>query len=164
MSVALRALPEELAVEFYVEADGVLQRVHQRKQPSGKTSLGWRDTDGYLLFRYKGKTYKTHRVLFYYYHGYYPAQVDHIDGDVVNNKESNLRAATYKENGRNRKLAVNNSSGCTGVSYDKKQSKWLSQIMLNGKSIVLGRFNDLDLAIQARKGAEQKLFGKWVRK
>src|SRR5215831_6571409 len=55
--------------------------------------------------------------------------VDHIDGDICNNLESNLRPVTYRQNAQNRERSL-------GVSYDKDRNKYKSYIRIgNGKKL-----------------------------
>lgn len=55
---------------------------------------------------------------------------------------------------RNRKPRVHNTSGCTGVAYDKRTGKWEAYINFRKKRYWLGRYADKDDAIKARKAAE----------
>lgn len=87
--------------------------------------------------------------------------VDHIDGDGLNNRRSNLRLASTAENGRNRKINSNNTSGANGVSWDAHNHKWRALIYLNGKKIHIGLFDDLHEAVKARKVVELKLYGEY---
>ena len=61
----------------------------------------------------------------------------------------------------NKKIQSNNTSGVVGVSWDKRASKWISYIKINGKQIYLGAYNDKNDAIAARKAGEEKYFGEW---
>lgn len=96
-----------------------------------------------------------HRVAFVIYHGKWPVkQVDHWDGNFVNNRIHNLREATSGQNSRNRKLHSNNKSGYTGVVV--RGSKWLAQICVDRKVMHLGMFNTPEEAYSAyRRAAEQ---------
>lgn len=62
----------------------------------------------------------------------------------------------------NSSIAKNNTSGITGVHYDKKRNKWCAQIMINRKGIFLGYYNNKDDAIKSRLTAEQKYFGRFA--
>jgi len=87
-------------------------------------------------------------------------EVDHIDGDPLNNQRNNLRFATHAENIRNRThLNKNNRSGETGVSWFKLRGKWRARIMINDKEINLGLFVNKKDAIEARRIASKKYFG-----
>lgn len=88
--------------------------------------------------------------------------VDHIDGNPLNNKKSNLRACSHKNNIRNRKnLNKNNKSGVRGVGWDKFRNKWVAQLMFNKKHIFLGRFDDKNDAIIAVIKGRKKYFKKY---
>ena len=72
-----------------------------------------------------------------------------------------MRVSTCKNNTRNEKLAKNNTSGVTGVSWDSNINLWHSYIWVDGKTLHLGRYSDFDLAVQKRKEAEDIYFGEW---
>lgn len=83
---------------------------------------------------------------------------DHIDRNPLNNQHFNLRAATRSQNGVNSKLSKNNTSGITGVTWDKQYQKWRAQIMINGKNKYLGIYINKEQAIFARGIAAKKYF------
>lgn len=58
-----------------------------------------------------------------------------------------------------RKTRINNTSGVTGVSYDKKRNLWVASIIINGKYNFLGRFKDITYAIISRLSKEKECFG-----
>lgn len=57
---------------------------------------------------------------------------------------------------------ANNKSGVTGVTWDKNRRKWVAQIRFKNKQYHLGRFDDKDEAIKARREAEDKLFNQFL--
>lgn len=74
--------------------------------------------------------------------------VDHIDGNTLNNLETNLRLATRHENARNCRIPRTNTSGYKGVSWDPKRERFSSYIWVNNRKKHLGRFVDIiDAAI-----------------
>ena len=85
--------------------------------------------------------------------------VDHKDNDKTNNNISNLRFATYKENSQNRILSSNNTSKVKGVSFDKRCKKWRAHIKIDGISIHIGYYDDLDDAKTARINRANQAFG-----
>ena len=89
--------------------------------------------------------------------------VDHIGGrDTRNdNRKINLRVCTHQENIFNCGLSKNNTSGVTGVCWDKRYNKWLATITYNGKHIHLGYFDTFEDAVKTRKTAEEKYFGEY---
>lgn len=91
-----------------------------------------------------------HRVIWALKYGLLPEFIDHIDGDRLNNKFTNLRSVTRQENQQNRRLSSNNKSGYHGISWFKRDGTWMVKI---GKKF-LGYYKDLEDAIEVRKQAE----------
>lgn len=123
---------------------------------------------GCEIMKRSGKNYRkikvlgfmqfAHRLAFLYMTGEFPEnEVDHIDGNGLNNRWDNLRAVTHAENGKNQRLNTCNTSGTTGVSWIKSRSKWLATIKVNRVNKYLGVFNSKEDAIAARKKAEAEL-------
>lgn len=84
-------------------------------------------------------------------------KIDHIcTENKFDNRRINLRVATHMDNMCNRKLANNNTSGTTGVYYDKSGDRWIANITRNHKRISKTFANKED-AIQYRKFLEEKL-------
>jgi len=89
--------------------------------------------------------------------------IDHIDGNSLNNRKSNLRFCTQMENSRNQSIKSNNTSGYKGVSWSKSMRKWEASISPNYKRIVLGYFiNKIEAAI-AYNEAAIKYFGRFAK-
>lgn len=85
--------------------------------------------------------------------------VDHIKHNTLDNRKKSLRVVTKAQNCRNSKLHSNNTSGVTGVSYRKDTNKWTVRIVVDGKKINLGCYENLEDAKKARLIAEDKYFG-----
>lgn len=111
------------------------------------------DSKGYLTISIDGKRYRLHRVVFFFFNGYFPEIVDHMDGDKLNNRISNLRQADSSQNNCNAKIGKNNTSGIKGVSFSK--GYWLAQIMKDGKRIHLYSGKCKDEAVRRRLDAER---------
>lgn len=120
------------------------------------------DDNGYIVARIRGsnKYAKLHRIIL---NCTEHTPVDHKNGKATrnDNRKSNLRIGTYSQNGMNRNVSSNNTSGVTGVTWHKGKQKWTAQITVNNKQISLGSFNDFEDAVKARKEAEDKYFGEW---
>ena len=105
------------------------------------------------------KQIKMHQLILPTYDG---CVADHIDTNAKNdNRKMNLRIATQEENTRNRKTPNNNTSGKTGVSFDKNKTKWVAYIGYNKQNIYLGSFVSYQDAVNARTEAEDKYFGEF---
>ena len=90
-------------------------------------------------------------------------EVDHRDGNGLNNIRSNLRKATRHQNGANRGMSRNNTSGYKGVSLVKASGKWYAAIQHNGKTFNLGLYVEKDDAARAYDAKARELFGDFAR-
>lgn len=115
---------------------------------------------GYRVVGIARVYYLVHRIIWKMVTGTDPVdQIDHIDGDRLNNRWANLRAATNGQNRWNAKLSKNNSSGTKGVSWDANRRVWA--VAVNGKRI--GRFKDKQDAINVRMECAAKAHGEFLR-
>ena len=85
-------------------------------------------------------------------------EVDHIDGNSLNNQRANLRPCTRSENCANRKKPKHNKSGHKGVTWHKATGKWRATIK---SKIHLGLFDNFSDAVAAYKSAALKSFGQF---
>lgn len=60
-------------------------------------------------------------------------EVDHCDGDSLNNRKENLRICTHQQNMMNRKRHKNNKSGVKGVYFDQSKKRWRYEVKHEGK-------------------------------
>jgi len=93
---------------------------------------------------------------------------DHVNGNGLNNLESNLRICNYAENSRNQtrkrryKDRKNTSSSFKGVSWDKGVKKWRAYIGCHGKSVYIGIFKNEKQAAQAYDKKANELHGEFA--
>ena len=85
--------------------------------------------------------------------------IDHINHNPLDNRKENLRICTQQQNSMNKAISSNNTSGVTGVYFDKRRNKWMTYITYNNRRIFLGYFNTKEDAIETRRAAEIKYFG-----
>ena len=81
-------------------------------------------------------------------------QIDHIDGNKLNNHIDNFQLLTNRENTSKGKLLSKKSGLPTGVWHDKYRNKYGARIDVNGITLNLGRFDTIE---QASKAYQQKL-------
>lgn len=120
-------------------------RIHHRPKMPGDRAGG--SGHGYIQIRLDGRLYYAHRLAWLYVNGEWPPeQIDHINGDGTDNRIINLRACSNDENQKNLGLRKTNSSGLTGVRWDRQRQKWAAHIRVDGKVTQLGRFNSKEHA------------------
>ena len=112
---------------------------------------------GYLTVRIDGPLYFLHRLVYLYIYGKFPKHhVDHINHDKLDNSFKNLRLVTQKGNSKNMPMRSDNTSGYTGIYFDKRCSKWMGLIKTDDGVKFLGYYEDKEDAINARKKANVK--------
>jgi hypothetical protein len=115
---------------------------------------------GYLVVGVDRDYFYVHRIIWKMMTGTEPQdQIDHIDGDRLNNRWANFREANNGQNRHNTKLAKNNTSGTKGVCWDEHHQAWAATI--DQKRI--GRFKFKQDAIDARMKAAEELHGQFMR-
>lgn len=88
--------------------------------------------------------------------------IDHANGDGLDNRRGNLRAATAAENSWNRR-GGDGRSGYKGVSLSREKKKWRAAIFVNGRRHHLGYFADVQEAARAYDAAARRHFGAFAR-
>lgn len=109
---------------------------------------------GYKETRYKGKSTTQHRLAWYLVNGYWPKEIDHINGDPLDNRLNNLRLANREMQAKNSSIRNDNRSGYPGIWWDSERNKWETYIRSKGKRHHLGRYDDWHTAFNVRKTAE----------
>ena len=112
---------------------------------------------GYLTGVIQNRRYYAHRVVWALHYGEWPNdQIDHINGNRLDNRIQNLRVATDAENRKNQCVRSDNRTGIAGVWWDQTRQKYQAYINHDGRRIHLGRYESLDDAAAARKEAERQ--------
>ena len=125
------ALLETVRSTFvYDQETGSLFR---RMAGGNRKEVGSQRKDGYLNLNFSGRNYLIHRLVWFMHYGVWPRhQIDHINGIRNDNRMENLRDVPNKENARNARLAVNNTSGYVGV-WKNANGRWISEWCEGGK-------------------------------
>jgi len=144
-----------------------------KERPSRNVDIskpaGYINDRGYRQIQIKGKHYKAHRLI---YHMFNPEwditdtsqdnQIDHKDEDKLNNNIDNLRVATHSQQQHNTGKYKNNTSGTTGVDWDKATGKWRVRVMLNKKTHSGGYFTNKEDAIAKATELRDELHGEFA--
>jgi hypothetical protein len=120
---------------------------------------------GYRIITINWKLYRASRLAFMYMEGEWPPhEAEHKDPtDRSDDRWESLRKSTRSQNLFNRRIQRNNTSGCKGVDWRKRDRTWRVRIKINGKVTVLGYFKRLEDAIARRKAVAEELHGEFVR-
>lgn len=121
----------------------------------GRVRCAGTERGGYVQLMVDYKPYAAHRIAWKVMTGEdAPDYIDHINGDRADNRWSNLRTANAVENGRNRKMGRNNTTGKKGVT--KVGDKFRA-------SICVGTFRTLEEASAAYDSAAASIHGEYAR-
>ena len=90
-------------------------------------------------------------------------EVDHINGDRLDNRRSNLRPCSHAGNQRNRTRQSNNRSGYKGVCWHGQHRKWHAQLNYHGRTLHLGYFDRPSEAAHAYDQRARELHGDFAR-
>lgn len=115
------------------------------------------NNNGYTCMMIGRRMYFAHRLAWLYIYGYHPENyIDHINRNRSDNRLSNLREVSNQCNSRNSKVSSNNKTGVKGVSWKKNCNKWVAQITVNRRNIVVGMSEDFIESVKFRWEAEKK--------
>lgn len=133
--------------------------VFRWKVSSGRAAVGSVAAPKSQHIKVDGGFYKASRLAWLYMTGEWPVHVvDHINRKPKDNRWLNLRDITQAKNCQNMGQKASNTSGHTGVGWDKRRGKWLAHITVDYKFKFLGYFLEKESAIEARKAAEKEHF------
>ena len=86
---------------------------------------------------------------------------DHIDGDTLDNRRTNIRRVTRTQNAMNQAASRSSTTGVKGVSWSKRKRRYIAHIRTGGRDVRLGYFRTLEEARAARRAADAAHFGKY---
>ena len=139
-----------LELLHYDSGTGIFTWAAARQRGTVGAVAGTVRPDGYVSIMIDGRSHQAHRLAWLYVYGQFPsAGLDHINREKSDNRIANLRTATVAENGKNRNVNTNNTSGYKGVCWFKPRSKWRARAVLRGKEHSLGYFTTAEAASEA---------------
>lgn len=129
--------------------------------------VGKADENGYLCVWFGGRTVGLHRLAFMWMLGHWPAHmVDHVNGNVADNRWGNLRLATPTQNAQNRK-AIKSSHEAKGWHKGIKltaSGRYRVSIMVDGVAYnVPGSFDSASEAEAEYRKVASRMFGQFER-
>ena len=142
-------------VLHYDPRTGVFTRVRteRAKKKVGRLQVS-RSGNSYLAIGVDYGRYMAHRLAFLYMTDEWPSEdVDHKNGNGLDNRWANLRPATRSQNNVNRRLGKNNKSGHTGVRWHQKLQRW--------QAIFSFTFKTKREAVEAREKVVRMLAGEF---
>jgi hypothetical protein len=142
--------------KFAIVDDDDYERVSQFKWCYDKKGYAVRG----VTINGKHTTQSMHRFIMNCPPGY---EVDHKNGNGLDNRKENLRICTKAENVRNNYGRSHNTSGYKGVYWHKKAKKWAAQLTTKGKNYHLGLYDNKEDAARAYNKKALELFGEFAR-
>lgn len=120
-----------------------------------------RHKDGYAVSKTKAGIIRLHRILAERL-GWdlsEDREIDHINGNSLDNRRANIRVCLKEENARNKARMSHNTSGQSGVTWHKKHGKWYVRVSLpGGRRKSVGLFKTFPEAVEARLQAEAEVY------
>ena len=155
--------PERLHVLFKYNDGQLIRKTTVSSNAKAGDRAGTISKRGNRDVSVDGKTMKEHRVIFLMLKGYLPVEVDHVDGNPLNNSIDNLRSCSSSENKYNTSKRSDNTSGLKGVSWNTNTNSWRAKLFAEGKQIEIGSFKTIFEAACNIIPARQQSHGAFAR-
>ncbi len=138
-------------------------RTRSASAPKGAISGSPNKFTGYLTIRHRKKLYLAHRLAWLFSTGQDPGQmlIDHINGNRSDNRFSNLRLATCRQNLLNSKRPVTNTTGFKGV-VRARRGRFLGRIRVEGGLRYTPSFKTVEEAAKAYADLAREVAGEFL--
>jgi len=158
-------ITQERVKELFEYRDG---KLYWKKSPCAKigSRAGWKQPHrAYWRIQTCGKKYREHQLIYLYFYGYIPKEIDHIsdrvtDEGIKSNSIFNLRSATRSQNLQKKKLC-GGTSKYRGVTKSRYIKSWYAYIGKNGVNIYIGAFSKEKEAARAYDRAALLIHGEY---
>lgn len=155
--------PNEIEI---LETHALLHLYDRNFELKAKTLIDLDDIEKVSKYKWSVSQYVTTGVPTLFLHKFVmnsELEHDHINRNILDNRKHNLRPCTHNMNLGNIKVnRTNNTSGAKGVSWSKREKKYVVKIMKNKKSFSLGQFDSLVDAAQSYNKAALEYFGEFA--
>ena len=137
--------------------------IRKKTKGVGKTGTvaGSPTRKGYIRCGFLGNQIMAHRLIFFYFNGYIPEQVDHINGNKTDNRIENLRPANNSLNQLNKSIDKRSKTGVKNVHVSGK--KYAVSIRLNKTTYYFGTYDTIEQAKQIADIKRKELHGDFTR-
>jgi hypothetical protein len=157
-------LTQEYLHSLFYYKDGNLYWIESRAKNKIKAnSIAGHKSARYAMVSINNKSYLLHRIIWLFHYGFFPKEIDHIDGNKLNNKIENLREVIHNQNQYNHKINKRSTSGAKNVYLDNKRNKWIVRFNVSKKSFYFGRFDNFELAELVATEARNKYHKEFAR-
>lgn len=138
----------------------ILKNWYWRKiEKRGEIDKGYWVTNSKIDDKYQTSVIFIHQIVAEIKYGEYnrkEVMPDHLSRDTDDNRKCNIYLKSNQGNCKNRSLSKANSSGKTGVYFEKSKNAWIASITVNYKTKYLGAYKNFEDAVKIRKEAEEK--------
>lgn len=158
-------LPEVAVLQStFVLKDGRLINKFSRTARKAGCFADASNSRGYRTVYVAGKLRLAHRVIWKMTHGEDPKLfLDHINGDIRDNRPENLREVSHTQNMFNKKTYKSSSTGIKGVHHRKDNGMWRAYVVADGKRLNIGQFPTKEEAQAALNPIRAELHGEYAR-
>lgn len=157
----MRAIDPDIDLEWVLERYSYDPHTGEITHKIGRCSVrqgqraGNVENNGYIRLRVRRHKVLAHRLAWFMHFGTWPlGEIDHLNRLRSDNRISNLRDTSSKQNNHNRSVSRNNKSGFPGVRWRGHLGKWQAVIQSDGRRKSLGHFDLLEEAVASRRHAE----------
>lgn len=134
----LPSLDEAVACVSYDPETGLFHRKHGLGGIAAGAVSGTVNSHGYVQLRINWRLVKAHRLAWFMTHGYWPTEIDHINGIRTDNRLSNLRESDKRRNGQNMRC---HREGRLPGTCKAPSGRWSAQLTIGRKRKHIGTFD-----------------------